>query len=298
MNQRTHYEVLGLTPNCTPQEIKRSYHQLALIYHPDKHINKTEAEATFAGINDAYNTLSDVNKRRIYDTYGQKGLDMENSTNNNRANFFFEKGFNGTDKSAFDILRDIFEDKDDDCTNGAFDMPDLSNTFKSTFESFMNDHSVSAEEDSTNFLSNYKPTFLSETFSSQYTPLDQLYGKQNNSKKAVKKNPLTKKNSSNVQKSSKRVFLINEEEDEIEETIFSFEIRGTKLDRKLSFYSQAFDESDSCEGKVNKSSKKIGKREIYNLKGLYQEKGCKKLKTFPSFIQQGGLIFKDDELIC
>jgi len=283
MNQRPHYEVLGLTQNCTPQEIKRNYHKLALIWHPDKHNNKPEAGSTFASINEAYNTLSDANKRRIYDTYGQQGLDMENSTNNKSANFFCQKGFNGTDKSAFDILRDIFEDKDDECTYGAFDMPDLSNTFKSTFESFINDHFVSAEDDSTNFLSSYKPTFLSETFSSQFVSLDQLYEKQNTSKKASKKNPLTKKNSSNAQKSNRRVFLVNEEEDEIEETIFSFEIRGTKLDRKLSFYSQAFGESDSCEEKV-KMSKKNAKRESYSFEGLYQEKGCKKLKTLYSFI--------------
>jgi len=222
---------------------------------------------------------------------------MGSPTNNNGANFFCQKGFNGTDKSAFDILRDIFEDKDDECTYSVFDMPDLSNTFKSTFESFMNDHFVSAEEDSTNFLSSYKPTFLSETFSSQFISLDQLYEKQNNSKKTTKRNPLTKKNSSDSQKSNIRVFLINEEEDEVEEPTFSFDIRGTKLDRKLSFYSQAFYESDNSKEKVKKS-KKNGKREAYNLEGLYQEKGCKKLKTLHSLIPKDKLIFQDDELIC
>jgi len=298
MNQGTHYEVLGLTPNCTPQDIKRSYRQLALIWHPDKHSNKIEAQTTFASINEAYNVLSDANKRRIYDTYGQQGLDMENSTSNNRTNFFCQKGFNGTDKSAFDILRDIFEDNDDESAYKTNDIFDFSNTFKSTFESFMNDSFVSAEEDNSNFLNNYKPTFMSETFSSQFISLDQLYGNQKNSKKSTDANPLTKRNSPQGQKNNKRVFLINEEEeDQVNDTIFSDSMRGTRVDRKLSFYSQAFGESDNSKAKVNKS-KKSGKRDSCNLEGLYQEKGYKKMKTLHIFIQKDEPIFKDDELIC
>jgi len=282
MNQRTHYEVLGLTPNCTPQDIKRSYRQLALIWHPDKHHNKSEAQAMFACINEAYNILTNVDKRRIYDTYGQQGLEMGFSTSTSRTNFFCQKGFNGTDKSAFDILRDIFEDNDDDFPFNNNDMFDISSTFKSTLDSFMDDSFVSAEEDNNSFLKNYKPTFMSEAFSSQFISLDQLYGNKKDSKKSTNANPLTKKNSSKGQKNNTKTFLVNEEV-EIDETIFSASLRGTGLDRKLSFYSQAFGESDNSTEKVNKC-KKNGKRETCNLEGLYQEKGCKKVKTLHIFI--------------
>jgi curved DNA-binding protein CbpA len=292
MNQRTHYEVLGLTPNCTSEDIKKSYRKLALIWHPDKHDNKIEAQANFASINEAYNTLSDTNKREIYDLYGQQGLDMSSSTSSDGMSFFFQKGFNGTEKSPFDLLKDIFAENGDEPVYKEHDMFDFSNNFKSTFESFMNDNFVSAtEDDSTNFLSSYKPTFMSETFSSQFMTLDQLYGNQENISK--KSNPLNKKVPSKVQKNDKRSFLVNDEEEDLYEDLIFIQRRGTKLDRKLSFYSQAFDERE--EEKGNKS-RKSGKKEIYNLEGLYQEQGCKKLKTLHSFVKTTSIL--DDELIC
>ncbi len=79
----------------------------------DKHIDKCEAQNKFTEIHEAYSVLGDVKKRKIYDTKGHKGLCQEEDdfTSCNVKNFFCQKGFNGTDKSAFDVLRDIFEER-------------------------------------------------------------------------------------------------------------------------------------------------------------------------------------------
>jgi molecular chaperone DnaJ len=66
MNKRDYYEVLGLNKNATKEEIKKSYRKKAMENHPDKGGD----EAAFKEIAEAYETLSDENKRNMYDTYG------------------------------------------------------------------------------------------------------------------------------------------------------------------------------------------------------------------------------------
>lgn len=70
------YDVLGVSPTATDDEIKRSYRKLALKYHPDK--NKDEgAQDKFKELSVAYDALSDPEKRKKYDQYGEKGLSGE-----------------------------------------------------------------------------------------------------------------------------------------------------------------------------------------------------------------------------
>lgn len=67
---KNYYEILGVAKTATAEELKKAYRKLALKYHPDKG-GGAEAEKQFKEVNEAYQVLSDDNKRRQYDQYGQ-----------------------------------------------------------------------------------------------------------------------------------------------------------------------------------------------------------------------------------
>eukprot|EP00262_Sarcandra_glabra_P010977 TRINITY_DN26686_c0_g1_i1.p1 TRINITY_DN26686_c0_g1~~TRINITY_DN26686_c0_g1_i1.p1 ORF type:complete len:344 (+),score=73.72 TRINITY_DN26686_c0_g1_i1:317-1348(+) len=68
------YDVLQVPRGASDEQIKRAYRKLALKYHPDKNPGNEEANKKFAEINNAYEALSDREKRSIYDRYGEEGL--------------------------------------------------------------------------------------------------------------------------------------------------------------------------------------------------------------------------------
>ena len=74
MDKRDFYEVLGLAKNATEAEIKKAYRKMALKYHPDKNPGDKEAEDKFKEAAEAYEVLSDANKKARYDQYGHAGL--------------------------------------------------------------------------------------------------------------------------------------------------------------------------------------------------------------------------------
>ncbi len=95
MSKRDYYEILGLAKNSSDDEIKKAYRQLASKYHPDKFPGaddspeKKSAEEKFKEVREAYDILSDSEKRSLYDTQGHAGLDPVNQRGaqqwNNRA---------------------------------------------------------------------------------------------------------------------------------------------------------------------------------------------------------------------
>jgi molecular chaperone DnaJ len=91
--QRCYYEVLSVTKTASGEEIKRSYKKLALQYHPDRNPGDEEAVAKFKEAAEAYEVLSDANKRARYDQFGHAGV----------------KGAAGRGGPQFQDLGDIFE---------------------------------------------------------------------------------------------------------------------------------------------------------------------------------------------
>ena len=108
MAKRDYYEILGISKTATADEIKRAYRNLALKYHPDRvHADKKkEAEEKFKEISEAYEVLTDAQKKSTYDQYGHAGVD----------NTFKQGGFTWQDFHHFEDLKDIF---------GGFDLSDL-----------------------------------------------------------------------------------------------------------------------------------------------------------------------------
>ncbi|CAG8669846.1 2341_t:CDS:2, partial [Racocetra persica] len=86
-----YYEILALDVNATEEDIRKAYRRQALIWHPDKNVqNREEAEAKFKQIAEAYEILSDAEKRRIYDQYGEEGLKNGGPTYEHRPFHFHD----------------------------------------------------------------------------------------------------------------------------------------------------------------------------------------------------------------
>jgi molecular chaperone DnaJ len=95
-SKRDYYEVLGVDRDASDEEIKRAFRRLAFKYHPD-HNHDDEAGEKFKEINEAYEVLSDPDKRATYDRFGHSG-----------AEGFFERGFDGFNFGGFGDIFDAF----------------------------------------------------------------------------------------------------------------------------------------------------------------------------------------------
>ena len=75
MAKRDYYEVLGVDKNATPEELKKAYRKLALQYHPDRNPGDKEAEEKFKEAAEAYDVLSNPDKKARYDQFGMAGME-------------------------------------------------------------------------------------------------------------------------------------------------------------------------------------------------------------------------------
>lgn len=93
-----YYDLLRIRPNATLEEIKGAYRQLALKYHPDRNPGDKLAEEEFKKISEAYQVLSDPEKRQLYDIYGPAGLNG------------MDLGMGGGFEDIFSSFGEVFED--------------------------------------------------------------------------------------------------------------------------------------------------------------------------------------------
>lgn len=103
MSKRDFYEILGVAKNASEEEIKKAYRKMAMKYHPDRNPGDKVSEEKFKEAKQAYEMLSDAQKRAAYDRFGHAGVDPNAGAGPGGA------GFNGGFAEAFgDIFGDIF----------------------------------------------------------------------------------------------------------------------------------------------------------------------------------------------
>jgi len=106
MAKRDYYEILGLTKTATEEEIKKAYRKLAMKFHPDRNQGDgaKKAEEQFKEAKEAYEMLSDAQKRAAYDQYGHAGVDPNMGGRGGPG----AEGFGGFAEAFGDIFGDIF----------------------------------------------------------------------------------------------------------------------------------------------------------------------------------------------
>jgi len=102
-DKRDYYEVLGVSKNATDDEIKKAYRQKAKQYHPDLNQGDKDAEAKFKEANEAYEVLSDSEKKARYDQFGHRGVDPNFGGGGGPGG-----GFGGMEFDLGDIFGDLF----------------------------------------------------------------------------------------------------------------------------------------------------------------------------------------------
>src|SRR6185436_503283 len=99
MTKRDYYEVLEVTKTSTGEEIKKSYRKLAVKFHPDKNPGDHAAEEKFKELGEAYDVLSDGEKRAAYDRFGHAAFAQGTAGPRGGAGGFHD---------PFDIFREVF----------------------------------------------------------------------------------------------------------------------------------------------------------------------------------------------
>ncbi len=95
MAKRDYYEILGVSKDASDKEIKQAYRRMAMKYHPDRNADDPSSEAAFKEVSEAFEVLSDGNKKKTYDQFGHDGLNA---------------GAGGAQGAGFDNFSDMFGD--------------------------------------------------------------------------------------------------------------------------------------------------------------------------------------------
>jgi len=98
MSKRDYYEVLGVSRDASDRDIKKAFRRMAMKYHPDRNPDDKEAEESFKEVNEAYEILSDAQKKAAYDQYGHDAVNGQGGMGGG-----FDGGFG-------DIFGDVFGD--------------------------------------------------------------------------------------------------------------------------------------------------------------------------------------------
>jgi len=149
-----YYEILGIEKDATTSDIKKAYRKLAMKWHPDKNQgeHKEKAEEMFKKISEAYQTLSDDEKRKQYDTFGKQGMGGGGPGSGFHANFdprdMFKTFFKTEEGAGDSFFSEFFQSGGDGGGNtmhfsfttsgpagggGAGGMPDMGNIFGNIF---------------------------------------------------------------------------------------------------------------------------------------------------------------------
>jgi len=105
MAKRDYYEVLGLNRDADDESIKKAYRKLAMKYHPDRNPDDKSSEEKFKEAKEAYEVLSDAQKRANYERFGHAGVDASAAAG---AGGFAGAGFGSFTEAFGDIFGDIF----------------------------------------------------------------------------------------------------------------------------------------------------------------------------------------------
>ncbi|MBL8881149.1 MAG: DnaJ domain-containing protein, partial [Phycisphaerales bacterium] len=98
-DKRDYYEVLGVSRDATPDDLKKAYRKLAVKYHPDKNPGDKAAEEKFKEVSEAYDILNDADKRAAYDRYGHAAF---------AGGMGGPAGGGGGFHNPFDIFNEVF----------------------------------------------------------------------------------------------------------------------------------------------------------------------------------------------
>ena len=101
MAKQDYYQTLGVSRDASPAELKKAYKKLAMKHHPDRNQGDKASESKFKELSEAYEVLSDTNKRQTYDQFGHDGLD---------SRFGGAGGGYSAGGSFNDIFGDVFGD--------------------------------------------------------------------------------------------------------------------------------------------------------------------------------------------